>query len=51
MKKETTDMKTFRSPTFYIDDSDGKKKEKTKVEENTFHPPMIIVKINILQKS
>lgn len=44
-------MKIFCSPTFYIDDSDGKKKEKTKVEKNTFHPPMIIAKINILQKS
>lgn len=28
MKKETIDMKTFCFPMFYIEDSDGKKKEK-----------------------
>lgn len=52
MKKETTDMKTFCSPMFYIEDSDGKKKERKKnIEENTLNPPMITAKTNIVQKS
>lgn len=52
MKKETIDMKTFCSPMFYIEDNDGKKKEKKKnIEENTLNPPMITAKTNILQKS